>query len=160
MNPRQITKQRPDRRAARRGTTLIEVLWTCIILAIVALAAGAFVTLAGGTVSVTRNHRLGLEAANSRLEELRSAGFNAVRPTTLSYATNYLSRSGESWAHSSTDPGEVLRILGENYPIITTVCYVDTNGGSPSYDILYVSVLVKYRKNEPNTVKLWTYIGP
>lgn len=148
------------RRAGRRGTTIIEVLWTCVILAVVALAAGAFVSLSTGTVSVTRNHRLGLEAANSRLEDLRSAGFDAIKPSTLNYTTNYLSWSGSAWTKTLTNPGEVLTILGQNYPIITTACYMDINGGAASYDVLHVSVVVKYRKNEPNMVRLWAYIGP
>lgn len=161
MNPSRNNPESSRRpRSGRRGSTLVEVIWTCVILAVITLAAGAFVSLSSGTVSVTRNHRLGLEAANSRLEDLRSAGFDAVKPLTLSFTTNYLSWSGSAWVRTLTDPGEVLTILGQSYPIITSLCYVDIDGGSPSYDVLYVSVLVKYRKNEPNTVRLWAYIGP
>ncbi|MBU4460839.1 MAG: hypothetical protein KJ579_09755 [Verrucomicrobia bacterium] len=158
--PRNSRDARRRLRSSRRGSTLVEVIWTCVILAVIALAAGAFVSLSSGTVSVTRNHRLGLEAANSRLEDIRSAGFDAVKPETLSYTTNYLSWSGSAWVRTLTDPGEVLTILGQSYPIVTSLCYVDINGGSASYDVLYVSVYVKYRKNEPNTVRLWAYIGP
>ncbi len=158
--PRNNRDARCRLRSGRRGSTLVEVIWTCVILAVISLAAGAFVSLSSGTVSVTRNHRLGLEAANSRLEDIRSAGFDAVKPTTLSYTTNYLSWSGSAWVRTLTDPGEVLTILGQSYPIVTSLCYVDINGGGASYDVLYVSVYVKYRKNEPNTVRLWAYIGP
>lgn len=158
--PRNNRDARRRLRSGRRGSTLVEILWTCVILAVITLAAGAFVSLSSGTVSVTRNHRLGLEAANSRLEDLRSAGYDAIKPATLSYTTNYLSWSGSAWVRTLTDPGEVLQILGQNYPIITSMCYVDSDGGAASYDVLYVSVLVKYRKNEPNTVRLWAYIGP
>jgi len=160
MNPDRNSPEPVRRAAARRGATLIEVLWTCVILAVVALAAGSFVSLSTGTVSVTRNHRLGLEAANSRLEDLRSAGFDAVKPSTQNYVTNYIRWSGSAWVRSTSNPGEVLTILGQTYPIITTVVYVDINGGPVSYDVLHVAVVVKYRKNEPNTVRLWTYIGP
>jgi type II secretory pathway pseudopilin PulG len=160
MNPHRSNPDSARRPAGRRGTTIVEVLWTCVILAVVALAAGSFVSLSTGIVSVTRNHRLGLEAANSRLEDLRSAGFDAVKPPTENFTTNYLTWSGSAWVHSPTDPGEVLTILGQSYPIITTVVYVDKNGGSASYDVLHASAFVKYRKSEPNTVRLWAYIGP
>lgn len=145
---------------SRRGTTLIEILWACLILAVIAVAAGSFVSLSGGLVSVTRNHRIALEAANSRLEDIRASGFDAVKPSTQTYATNYISRSGSSWQVTSSNPNEVLWIQGHNYPINTTVQYIDIDGGSASYDVLRITVSVLYRKNEPNRVQLWAYMGP
>jgi len=144
----------------RRGATLIEVLWACVILAVIAIAAGSFVSLSSGLVSVTRNHRIAVEAANSRLEDIRASGFDAVKPSTQTYATNYISRSGSSWQVSTTNPNESLWIQGRNYPIITTVQYVDIDGGSATYDVLRINVSVLYRQNEPNRVQLWAYMGP
>lgn len=144
----------------RRGATLVEVIWACVILAIIVIAAGSFVSLSSGMVSVARNQRVAIEFAQSRLEELRSAGFDAIKPPSENYTLYYLSRVAGGWQHSLTDPGEVIRMLGYNYPITTTVRYLGVDGGAPSYDIVEARVVVRYRRNQPNSVTLWAYFGP
>lgn len=147
-------------RMVRSGSTLVEVLWAVGLLALMAIAAGSFVSMSSGVVSVTRNQRMALEAANSRLEDIRSAGFNAVRPTNLNFATYYLSRDGDAWRISNTDPQETLWIQGRAYPIVTTLQYMDASGGQTACEMLQVTVTVFYRQNEPNKVQLWAYVGP
>ncbi|MCX7819314.1 MAG: type II secretion system GspH family protein [Kiritimatiellae bacterium] len=160
-----MKQARPSRevcgwRAGRRGATLVEVIWASLLLAVIAIAAGAFVALSSGMVAIARNQRTAIEFAHSRLEELRSAGFDAIKPTSQDYITYYLRRTPTGWQHSLTDPGEVIRMLGYDYPITTTVRYVDVDGGAPSYDVLEARVVVKYRRNEPNSVTLWAYFAP
>jgi len=135
-------------------------LWATVLLAILVIAAGSFVSLSSGMVALARNQRTAVEFAHSRLEDLRSAGFDAIKPPSLDYTTYYLRRSADGWQHSLTDPGEIVRMLGYDYPMTTTVRYVDLDGGDPSYDLLEVRVVVKYRRLEPNSVSLWAYIGP
>ncbi len=148
-------------RRPQRGTTLVEVLWAVILLTVLAIAAGTFVSLSSGMMAVSRNQRTAVEIANSRLEDLRSAGFNSIKPPTQSYAVFYVRpRAGGGWDHFSSDPGETVRMLGWDYPIFTTIQYVDIDGGAPSYDVVQVNVAVRYRVQEPNTVRLWAYLGP
>ncbi len=157
---RAAPQRREIGRAWRRGATLVEVLWASALLAIIVIAAGAFVSLSNGMVAVARNQRTALEFAHSRLEELRAAGFDAIKPPSDSYTLYYLTPTSSGWQHSLTDPGEVIRMLGYDYPITTTVRFVDVDGGAPSYDVVEARVVVKYRRNEPNSVTLWAYLGP
>ncbi len=147
-------------RGRGRGATLVEVLWAAALLAIIVIAAGAFVSLSSGMISVARNQRTAVEFAHSRREALRSARSDAIKPPSASYTVYYLTRTSSGWQHSLTDPGEVIRMLGYDYPITTTVRFVDVDGGDASYDVVEARVVVKYRRNEPNSVTLWAYIGP
>ncbi len=144
----------------RRGVTLIEVLWACLLLMVLAIAAGSFISLSSGTLAVSRNERVALELCNSRLEELRSAGFDAIKPPSENYNVYYLVRSGDTWVRSLTDPGEVVQLGGWTYPISTRVQYVDLGGEGDSYDAVLATVEVRYRRNEPNRVSLWAYFTP
>ena len=62
----------PKRMRARRrdGATLIEVMLASIILAILALAGGAFVYRSRADIALQKNRRVAVELVNARLEAL------------------------------------------------------------------------------------------
>lgn len=58
----------PNRRIA--GATLIEIMIASVILAVVALAGGAFVVRSRADIALQKNRRVAVELANARLEEM------------------------------------------------------------------------------------------
>ena len=54
----------------RRGSTLIEVMLASVILAILALAGGAFIHRSRADIALQKNRRVAVELANERLEEV------------------------------------------------------------------------------------------
>jgi type II secretory pathway pseudopilin PulG len=52
------------------GATLIEIMLASVILAIIALAGGAFVYRSRADIALQKNRRAAIELANDRLEEL------------------------------------------------------------------------------------------
>ena len=145
---------------ARGGSTLVEVIVACVILAVIAIATASCLYLARGGTTVQRNRRSAMELANSRMEELRSAAYPSIAPPTLTYAVQYLDRIGGVWHASATDPNETVVIGGIARPMVTTVQYVDADGGSASYDCLRLKVVVQYRGNAGDVVILETIESP
>jgi type II secretory pathway pseudopilin PulG len=135
------------------GTTLVEIMLAVVILAIVAVAGGAYLFHGRMQVDLQNNKRVALEIANSRLEELRAAVYDDIKPTTLTYALRYVRKTGGTppWASQSPDPLQKVSINSvTNLPMTTTVQYLDLDGpATNSYDALRLTVSVGYRLLAP-----------
>ena len=146
--------------AARAGGTLVEVMVSCLILAVIAVATAACLYYAREQTSVQRNRRTAMELANSRLEEIRGAPYSDVSPSSHNYDTNFLDRMSGSWRLSNADQGETVTIGGRTRPITTTVQYMDVDGGSATYDGLRIAVSVGYSGGAEDVVRLATIRSP
>ncbi len=144
----------------RAGATLVEVMVASVVLAILALGVAASMALARGKTNVQRDHRSALELANARMEELRAAGYNEVKPTSLNYTTYYLAKTTSVWTISAGDPNERVLLNNQLRPLRTTVQYVDIDGGSASYDCLKLTVRVQFNSDANQLVTLETFKSP
>lgn len=104
----------------KRGGTLIEVMMACVVLAVIAMAGGAYVYQSMGTLAVHRDRSVAVAMANSRMEELRNTPFSDL--TNISgfvmsgSATNWIKRSGSSWVKTTVtdyNPFSMGSFLGE-----------------------------------------------
>ena len=145
---------------SQAGATLIEVMVSTLLLAIIAIGSTAYLLHARAEVLQGRNQRVALETLNQRLEEVRSASYEDIRPPLLSYDPVYLSASGTNWVHSSTDPGESMDLNGLTVPMQTTVQYLDADGGAASYDYVHIVVRGDTRANQAASVVLETHVAP
>ena len=147
-------------RQPRSGTTLVEVLVSCLILAVIAVGTGACLSLSRTDASVQRNRRTAMELANSRLEEIRGAPYSDVCPASQSYDVNFVDWMTGSWRVSNADQGETVTIGGRTRPISTTVQYMDVDGGAATYDCLRIAVSVAYGGGPEDVVRLATIRSP
>lgn len=147
-------------RDPRAGTSLVEVMVGCVILGVLALASAASLQYARSTSVQQRDRRTALELANSRLEEIRGAAFNAVKPSANNYNLYYLRKPGANWVVSAGGTNETVAVNGRDRSRITTVQYVDVDGGSASYDALQFKVSVQYGSSADMWVELETLRGP
>ena len=111
---------------ARGGTTLVEVIIGCLILAVLALAAMASLQYTRSMTVQQRDRRTALELANGRLEALRGALFNSVRPTSSNYNVYYLRSSGTTWVVSSSATSETVTVNYRPRPLIGIITKVDS----------------------------------
>jgi len=153
-------RQPAVRRTSRCGTTLVEVIVSCLILTIIAVATAECMYHSRAESVKQRNRRLALDAANSRLEDTRAALYTNIKPPANDYSVYFLSKTGATWTVSSTDPGETVLIAGHAREMDTTVQYVDADGGVASYDCLRVAVVVNFSGNASTVVKLETIRAP
>jgi len=142
----------------QKGTTLVESLLAILIMAIVALSGAAFIFFSSIRVNLERAKRAALEMANTRLEELRTSSYASIKPDDNSL--HYISKQGGVWVISHSDPGETVDINGVNFPITTSVQYVDDPDISGSADdYLLITVSVGYRQVPDTRVILTSYIS-
>jgi len=145
----------------KTGATLVEVVMAGLLLALLAVAGGAYLYHSRATIAAQRDKRAALDAANSMLEAVRASNYDDVKPPDPpDYGMYYLSVQGGAWFHSTSDPGDTVVINGKNLPRETTVQYVDVDGGAPSYDCLRLIVNVGYRLNSADRVALETLYAP
>jgi type II secretory pathway pseudopilin PulG len=144
----------------RDGTSLVEVMVGCVILAVLALASAASLQYARSTSVLQRDRRTALELANSRLEDLRGAVYNNVKPSANNFNLYYLRRPGTNWVVSATATNETVVVNNRTRQRTTTVRYVDVDGGSTSYDALRFNVSVQYGSSANTWVELETLRGP
>ena len=141
---------------SKSGATIVEVALAILLFSILAITAGAALHHARGLVAVQKARRAALDVANGRLESLRGAAYENIRPTLNNYSIYYVSFSGGAWSVSTTDPGETAAINGVQRPLISTVQYVDTDGGSVSYDAVQVTVSVQFTASAKDVVVIRT----
>jgi type II secretory pathway pseudopilin PulG len=144
----------------RRGVTVVEVIVACAILAVVAIATGAYLHVARAQAALQRNRRTALGVANTRLEALRGAAYPSVRPPSLNYNLYYLDFLTGAWRVSDFNRGETARFSGVARPMLTTVRYVDAAGGGTAYDCLRLAVSVQYGGSAGQVVRLETLRTP
>ena len=152
-------------RAGRSGFTLIEVAIAAVVLAALAIGAGALYHQSWGQMSIQRNKRAALVAANARLELIRASNYNGIKPPNVNYAVYYLTEADISAGTGARqpDPKEKVFINGQSQPITTTVEYKDADPGNAAttVDCLSVRVAVAYRLATPeDRVVLETLISP
>ena len=153
-------KTKADQDQMRGGSTLVEVMVSCVLLAIIAIGSAAYMYHARADVLTARNQRVALEESNLRLEELRASGYDEIKPPMPSFSVYFLRKSGTNWVHSISDPYETVLVNGLTMPMSTTVRYRDVDGGLPSYDYLQATVRTRYRINRPENVLLETSFAP
>ena len=139
----------------RAGTTLIEIMVAIILLTVIALSSSVCLRYSQSLNNVQRDHRLAMERANGRLDELRAATVTDISPTN-DYAVYYLDRISGNWRISSANPGETFPLSGQPRPIITTIQYVDIDGSSNSFDCLRINVRAQYGAKTGDVVMLET----
>ena len=148
-------------RGARAGATLVEVMFACIILAIMAVGGAAYLYQSRASLAMQRSKRVALEAGNARLEETRATAYtNLTSLIAADYTLHYLRKIGGAWQVSSADPGETVNINGALLPLTTTVQYQDVDGGASSYDCLMVVVGAAYRLGTTDRVALQSIYAP
>ena len=143
-----------------RGGTLIEVTLACLILAIVALGGGAFLWQSRSCVVTQGNKRVAVEVASARIEAVRAAGFQAVKPASADYEVRYLRCTTGVWSSATAECAETVLINNLVCPIATTIQYADADGGTPSYDGLRIRVALRYAGSAGDTLVLETLLAP
>lgn len=143
---------------ARRGSTLVETMLACLILAIVALAGAEYLFRGRTALIIQKNRRLALEAANSRMEEWRATPYGDVTNLlpSASYATVYACRSGAAWGNGI----DSASIAGIAYTMTNALQYVDLDGGGASYDAVRITVSVSYSASVKDQVTVQTLVAP
>lgn len=159
INSDRTLNRSPDRanRTGKSGSSLVEVMVACVILAIIAVAGAEYLYHGQATLVVQTNRRIALEVANSRLEDIRGARYASL---TNGLGNNLNSQSvrknGTNWILGS---GEKVSIGGALRSIQTTFQFVELDGVSPPYDALNVTVSVGY-KSDTDLVTLRTLVAP
>ena len=150
----------PAVKERRTGASLIEVMYTILLLSILSVGGAAYLSHSRAECYAQLSRRSALEVANTRLEELYHADYNDISPLSLTFNTCFISGSPANWTVQSADPSEQLVVGSQSLPITTSVSYQDINGGSDSYDFLHIIVEVAYRANANDTVRQELYRGP
>lgn len=141
--------------AGRHQITMIEVLLAILLLTIMAIAGGAYITHGGADVRIENHRRIATELGSSRLEQILVADYVQIEPPE-NMSVYYYSIEDGQWQRHSSDPEEILAANGFEYPIVTTMQYKDRDGGFPTYDYLEIKVKVGYRNDMNNYVELQT----
>jgi type II secretory pathway pseudopilin PulG len=143
----------------KSGSTLVEVMASILILAIIAIAGAAYLAQANSTIAVQRNRMSAVAVASRCLEEWRGTGWGSVTnllPNPRSGVTVNVRRTGLcSWAGGSTN----VTLNGVVMPVTNAICYVDADGGSASWDAVQVTVSVTYPGRAGSSVVLQTILG-
>ncbi len=152
----------PVRNSNGAGLTLVEVMIAIVILTVMALGSAAFLYHSQVGIFYQGNKRVALEAANSRLEEIRASQYNDINDIMPNdYAIHYLSPDlSGNWALTDNDPEETKNINGITLPIVTKVRYMDIDEGTDSYDYIRITVSMGYRAGIDDTVTLETFCFP
>ncbi|MEI8141044.1 MAG: hypothetical protein WCI03_14405 [bacterium] len=150
----------------KSGSTLIEVMMSIIILAVLAIAGAAYLGQANSMVAVQRNRMSALATASGYVEEIHatdwwgSAMTNRL-PSPKSFVTNTVRRSGPcTWVSVSAGVTGFVTNNGVSMPVSTLIYYVDADGGGSSYDCVGATVSVGYRSGLSNQLVLHTLVGP
>lgn len=147
--------------AGKAGSTLVEVMFSCLILSIIAIAGAAYLTSASVTLDVQRNRMSALATANRYMDEWRGTSWGVVTnllPSPPSYGTNYASRTGLCcWNNVS---GGYITNNGVRMTVTNALSYFDANGGSASYDCVNVTVSVMDPLHPDAVVVLRTLVSP
>ena len=144
----------------KSGSTLVELMVSIVILAVLALAGGAYLVQSASNVDTQRNRLAALATANRCLEEWRGTSWETITgimPKPRSGVTQYFKRIGLcSWASGSvnvTNNGVVM-------PVTNALSYIDADGPAVvSYDCVQVTVSVTYPGKPADTVTLQTLLG-
>ena len=152
---------------AKSGFTLVEVLISALIIAILVIGGSAALYHTGSSILVTGNKRIALEIANQRLELAKANPYTDIAPDYYdgSNANKYLKPS-------KTDPDILVVTLsaaydniildGVTYKMRTKVIRYHAGDGPANFDTecVKVTVSVLYNADTGETVDLDTIIIP
>ena len=138
------------------GSSLVEVMFAMVILAVMTIGTSAYLYQTGAGVAFQGNRRAALEAANSRLEHTRVSNYSDLAPSDAN--VYYLYRSGSTWARASANPNETVAVNGDNCPMDTTVRKVTASNPTREYLVIHVSV--GYRLSSSARINLETIVSP
>ena len=141
----------------QQGMTLIEVMIACLMILTSMIVGGAIFSFLYVNMSEQSNRRAAIEYANNRLEQLRALDAGAIQPPALTTNLYYLAEEEGEWRHSASDPDEQITIFGRHFPIRTTLCYMNLDGDSSSYDGLHLTVHIKYGAMNERSIKIETF---
>jgi hypothetical protein len=130
-----------------------------VLLAVIALAGSSYLYHSRARLTLQRMQRVAIELANARLEALHASAFNTVKPP-LNAAVTFLSGGPDTWTRTTSDPGEVRSVGGQDFPLTTRVEAVDVDGVPPAADCLRVTVSVIYRRATGERMTLSTIQYP
>jgi type II secretory pathway pseudopilin PulG len=144
------------RTGGRAGATLVEVLLSCLILAIVAIACVQYLYFGQAGLAVQKNRRIALQVAHSRLEDVLAAPYTLLPLPANTNVYNVRKTSTNTFVVGSN---ETVVIGVTTQRIVTTFQGVALPGGSPA-DMLRVTVSVDYQANMNDQVVLQTMKSP
>jgi Tfp pilus assembly protein PilV len=138
-----------------------------LIVTVLVLGVAAFIYHGRTSVYAERDRLSVLEFVNGRLELLRAEPYTTVQPPAQDYRTYYLRRRGNgTWiGPQSTVTREWVTINSagagrRRYRMMTTVRYVDVDGGTASFDALQFTVAMRYRPGSTDEIEISTYRAP
>ncbi len=144
----------------KSGSTLVEVMVSIVILAVIAIAGAAYIAQANTTVFIHRNRLSALATANGQLEELRGLLFGSLSapPHTDTSTYYYVKRNSPgNWTSPTTTAISGI-VTNNGIPMTITVKLRNYN---LSLDCLEATVLVICRPSFTNDqVVLQTLISP
>ena len=148
----------------KSGSTLVEVMVSIVILAIIAIAGAAYLARANSTIVIHRNRMSALATANRYLEEWRGTSWGTVTnalPKPRSGTTYYFTRTGVcSWsAGSASASAGAVTNNGVRMLVTNALNYVDADGGSVSYDCVQVTVSVTDPNRPGSLIVVQTLLG-
>jgi prepilin-type N-terminal cleavage/methylation domain-containing protein len=141
----------------KRGGTLIEVMMACVVLAVIAMAGGAYVYQSMGTLALHRDRSVAVAMANSRMEELRNTPFSDLTNISgfVTSGTNWIKRLGSGWVKTTASEYDSFGLGAYSGQLRAGLQF--TNIVVP-FDAMIMTVQATYRT--PDYVSLTTIYAP
>lgn len=146
-----------EKTKARHGSTLIEIMVATLLLAVLAVAGGAYLYHARATVSMQRNRLIATEIAASRMELIRMSRPVEIEPP--GPGSYHVRRVGSNWVHSLEDPGDSVSMNQHEFAVRSRLEWQSTPDLGTNR-CLRVTVTVEYRPDTGDTVTLSTLHTP
>jgi len=147
---------------SNNGATLIELMVSLFIIAIIILGMGMFFFYSRVAIVREGYPQAALLIASGRLEELKAAEYSKIIPSDFNpYYNPYYITRGDNWNLSISPTYDSVTVDNlTNQKMLTQAQYHDDDGMSNSYDYLEVKVTVEYGNRTNDTVSLTTLIAP
>ena len=154
----------PAPRDRRRAATLVEVMASITILAVLAIGVGGYLAYSRALLSQQRDRRVALEIAGASLEELRSVPCDQlIRYMPRTASPFYPFKSGGCWTGDASPRCEA-RTVNTAPATLTTYLQFDPNGTNGwttnPYDHVVLSAIVTCGIRTTNRILLQTYYAP
>ena len=153
-------------RNVKSGFTLIEVLISALIIAILVIGGAAALHHVGSSVVINGNKRIALAIANQRMELARANPYIDIKPDEYDEDDTYFlmpSNADPNILVVSIDGSFQTIQVGDNtYRIRTKVLRHSKDAGTIGFDTeaLQITVSVEYRSSEEERVELTTLLLP
>ena len=146
------------RSGSKHGSTLVEVMIALLLVTILVLGVASFIYYGRASVYAQGDRLAVLERVNQRLEWLRSEPYTSVQPPSENFSTYWMRRpTTGGWRFYTSRRTENVTVNTRQYPMTTTVQYVDVDGGTPSFDALLFTVGMRYRTGSTDEMLISTY---